>query len=483
MLLTDLLQGLDAQELGRPSGISISDVVHDDRRVTPGSLFACLVGARADGHSYAAQALERGAAALLVQRPLDLDAPQVLTPSVRALLGPIAARLNGEPSRAMPVFGVTGTNGKTTVTYLMDGILRAGGFHAAIIGTTGVRVGEELIPTGFTTPEADELQRWFARLRADAVNAVAMEVSSHALHAQRVAGTQFAAAGFTNLSHDHLDYHGTMEAYFDAKALLFTPEYTSTAAILVTSDWGAAMAQRARAAGVTVLAVGEDLVATDVVFGSRATAARIDDRRSGESGLLELPLVGPYNLANALVAIGMWRAHGGDLAVGLAGCATTRAVPGRLERVDVGQPFSVLVDYAHTPDALENVLAAARELAGDAHVIVVIGCGGDRDPHKRPHMGRIAATGADVAVITSDNPRSEDPQLIADAMLAGTDGTDGDVRCILDRRDAIAEALAIAKAGDIVVIAGKGHETGQTAQGVTRPFDDRQVAIELLEQR
>ncbi|MFZ4516165.1 MAG: UDP-N-acetylmuramoyl-L-alanyl-D-glutamate--2,6-diaminopimelate ligase [Acidimicrobiia bacterium] len=481
MLLTELLDGLDAQELGRCTGISILDVVHDDRRVVAGSLFACMPGEQSDGHNFAASALVNGAVALLVERPLDLDVPQVLVPSVRSALGPIAARVMGNPSRTLPVFGVTGTNGKTTVTYLLDGILRAQGLRSAIIGTTGVRVGEELIPTGFTTPEADELQRWIARLRDDSVQAIAMEVSSHALHARRVGGMRFAAAGFTNLSHDHLDYHETMEAYFDAKTMLFSREYTDAAAILSAGPWGAAMLERASAAGLTVIDVGVDLIARDVEMHAHGTDAIVEDRRSGESGALHLPLVGPYNLNNALVAIGMWRAHGGALDVALRGCGMTQPVPGRLERIDAGQAFSVLVDYAHTPDALEHVLRAARELAGDAQVIVVIGCGGDRDPLKRPHMGRIAATLADIAVITSDNPRSEDPRAIADAMLAGTSDTAGDVRCILDRRDAIAKALELANRGDVVVIAGKGHETGQTAQGVTLPFDDRTVATEWLE--
>lgn len=481
MFLTDLLAGLDAQELGRPSEVEISDIVHDDRRVTPGSLFACMPGTQNDGHDHAPGALANGAAAILVERPLDLDVPQVLVPSVRAALGPIAARLYGDPTATLPVYGVTGTNGKTTVTYLLEAIIHASGLLPGAVGTTGVRLGDELIPTGFTTPEADELQRIFAHFVADGVGASAMEVSSHALSQSRVAGTHFAAVGFTNLSHDHLDFHGTMDAYFDAKAALCTPEYSGRAAILVTSHWGAKMAARARAADLDVLAVGEDLVATDVVFGATGTTATITDRLTGDSEQLMLPLVGPFNLDNALVAIGMWVVNGGTLFDACNGCRSVMPVPGRMERIDVGQAFGLIVDYAHTPDALEHVLHAAREMVGAGRVIVVAGCGGDRDQDKRAPMGALAAKLADVAIITSDNPRSEDPHAIADAMVRGARDAGHEVTVELDRRAAIEKACAQAAPGDVVVIAGKGHETGQTANGISVPFDDRIVAREVLE--
>lgn len=481
MLLTDLLADLNAQELGRPCETPISSVVHDDRRVTPGSLFACMPGSRVDGHDLAAQAIERGAVALLVERPVDLDVPQALVPSVRNAIGPIAARLYGDPTATMPVFGVTGTNGKTTVTYLLEAMIHASGELPGIIGTTGVRLGDEIIPTGFTTPEADELQRLFAQFAADGVGAAAMEVSSHALEMGRVRGTHFAAVGFTNLSHDHLDFHGTMEAYFAAKSALFSPEYCGRAAILVTDLWGSALAELARERGLDVLAVGETLVATDVTYAATGTTATIRDHATGDTAALRLPLVGPFNLANALVAIGMWIINGGTLDDAIAGCEAVAPVPGRMERVDAGQSFGVIVDYAHTPDALEHVLNAAREMAGDARVHVVVGCGGDRDPHKRPVMGALAAKLADVAIITTDNPRSEDPQAIADAMLAGARDAGGDVLCELDRRAAIAMACNGAQPGDVVIIAGKGHESGQTVAGVTTPFDDRVVAREVLE--
>ena len=479
MLLTDLLANLDVRErVG--AEVEVTDIVHDDRRVTPGAAFACVPGARTDGHDHAATAVAKGAVALIVERPLALDVPQAVVPSVRGVLGPMAARLYGDPTATLPVYGVTGTNGKTTVTYLLESIIHGAGLVPGVIGTTGIRLGDEVIPTGYTTPEADELQRVFAHFAHDGVGAAAMEVSSHAVSADRIAGTRFAALGFTNLSHDHLDYHGTMDAYFDAKAALFVPTYADRAAIHVGSAWGSQMSARARANGLEVLSVGEDLVADAVSCTPTGTTAQIHDRMTGDRVELSLPLVGPFNLANALVAIGMWVVNGGSLDDAAEGCRQVTPVPGRMERVDAGQPYGIIVDYAHTPDALEHVLTAAREMAGDNRVIVVVGCGGDRDPHKRPLMGAIAAKLADMAVITADNPRSEDPQAIADAMLEGARAQGGDVRCELDRRTAIAEACALAAPGDVVIIAGKGHESGQTAGGVTVPFDDRVVAREVV---
>jgi UDP-N-acetylmuramoyl-L-alanyl-D-glutamate--2,6-diaminopimelate ligase len=343
-----------------------------------------------------------------------------------------------------------------------------------------------LLDGGHTTPEASDLQVLLARMRDAGAATVAMEVSSHALDQHRVDGVQFAAVCFTNLSREHLDYHGSLDAYYEAKATLFTRARTPVAAVNLDDARGADLVARAAADAIDVwtYAVDDaraDVRAVDVTFGARATLATIVDRRDATEERVELPLVGSFNLANALAAAATARAAGFGIDQVVAGLAAPVVVPGRLERVDAGQPFAVLVDYAHTPDALARVLDAARPLAGNGgRVVCVFGCGGDRDPGKRPFMGAAVATGADVAVLTSDNPRSEDPQAIADAVLPGLAGARA-VRVELDRRAAIAGALADAGPGDVVVIAGKGHETGQTANGRSVPFDDRVVAREALE--
>jgi UDP-N-acetylmuramoyl-L-alanyl-D-glutamate--2,6-diaminopimelate ligase len=485
----DLVAGLDGVRYDLDAeaepDVEIVAITHDSRRVVPGACFACIPGAHTDGHDHAPEAVARGAHALLVERPLALEVPQARVPSVRAALGPVAARLYGHPSAAMRVLGVTGTNGKTTTTYLLEAIGRAAGDRTGVVGTVGARVGDAVVDLGHTTPEASELQELLARMRDDGATAVAMEVSSHALDQHRVDGVEFAAVCFTNLSHEHLDYHGTLDAYFDAKARLFERARTPAAAVNLDDARGAELVKRAGAQGLDVWTYGVDhptvdVAALDVSFGPRGTRATIVDRRAGVDAVVELPLVGSFNVANALAAASTALAAGWTFDAVTGGLAAPVVVPGRFEPIDAGQPFAVLVDYAHTPDALARVLAAARPLAGPSgRVICVFGAGGDRDAAKRPLMGEAVAAGAGVAVLTSDNPRSEEPQAIADAVLLGlADATD--VRVELDRRAAIAGALAEAAAGDVVVIAGKGHETGQTANGRTVPFDDRVVAREEL---
>ncbi len=509
----DLLAGLDragfqverAGEPGAATGdpaadVEVGAVTHDSRQATPGSCFACIPGAVTDGHDHAPDAVAHGAVALLVERPLPLPVPQARVASVRAVLGPVAAALFGHPSASMRVLGVTGTNGKTTTTYLLEAIARRAGDRVGVVGTVGVRLageplsatgagagaGADAIAGGHTTPEASDLQALLARMRDAGADTVAMEVSSHALDQHRVDGTQFAAVCFTNLSREHLDYHGTLDAYFESKATLFTRARTPAAAVNLDDARGVELARRAVADGLDVWsysvdAAGADLGAATVTFGARSTHATLVDRRSGAEANVELPLVGAFNLANALAAAATARAAGVPFDAVAAGLADPLVVPGRFERVDAGQPFAVLVDYAHTPDALGRVLDAARPLTGaGGRVVCVFGCGGDRDPGKRPFMGEAVAARADLAVLTSDNPRSEDPQAIADAVLPGLAGA-RDVQVELDRRRAIALALGAARPGDVVVVAGKGHETGQTAQGRTVPFDDRVVAREELE--
>ncbi|MGQ0824063.1 MAG: UDP-N-acetylmuramoyl-L-alanyl-D-glutamate--2,6-diaminopimelate ligase [Actinomycetota bacterium] len=488
MRLHDLLDGSrgDILELSGSADVDVRSVVHDSRDVSPGACFACIRGAITDGHLHAADAVGAGAVALLVEEELSLPVPQARVQSVRCSLGPIAARFHGDPSRAMTVLGVTGTNGKTTVTYLLEAIARAAGRVSGVIGTIQTRIAAEVLPPGRTTPEATDLQALFARMRAAGVDVVAMEVSSHALAQHRVDGTAFAAVCFTNLSHDHLDYHGSMDAYFAAKARLFDGSFASAAAIAMDDPYGRTLAAQlsARGGGVWTFSVSDaeaDVHAIDIELGAAATSFVLVSRRDGWRSAVRTGLVGPFNVANALAAAATARAAGVPRDAIVGGLAAPIVVPGRFERVTTGNEFVVVVDYAHTPDALERVLGAARALAGaSARVIAVYGAGGDRDRAKRPLMGAAVARGADQAYLTSDNPRSEDPAAIAADVLAGAPPERAPT-VELDRRLAIRAALADARAGDVVVIAGKGHETGQTALGVTRPFDDRAVAREELE--
>ena len=500
MRLRDLLDGVvDPVVVVAGSGppddaildrVDIESVVADSRRAGPNALFACVVGARHDGHDHATDAVRSGAAAVLVERPLDLAAArnagvaQILVPSVRCVLGPISSRLAGDPSRSLAVIGVTGTNGKTTVTHLLEAIGTAAGRPTAVLGTLGARWGGRTIAATFTTPEAPDLQREFAAMRDDGVDLAAVEVSSHAVAHHRIDGTTFAVLGFTNLSSEHLDLHGTMAEYFAAKAALFDPRFTTRAAVVIDDEWGRRLVADARAAGLDVSTVSRNDPAASVhavELVTTAAGSRFVAIREGREPLrVSIALVGDFNVTNALLAIALADAVGlADEAIVL-GLATVRAVPGRLEPVADPSGRSVFVDYAHTPEALATVLRTARALAPAGRVVLVFGCGGDRDRTKRPLMGQVAARLADVAVLTSDNPRSEDPAAIAAEVLAGLDAGDPGPVVELDRRAAITVALRSAAPGDVVLITGKGHETGQTAGGVTVPFDDRVVAASLV---
>jgi UDP-N-acetylmuramoyl-L-alanyl-D-glutamate--2,6-diaminopimelate ligase len=483
VLLHALLDVADVLELRGDSHVDVESIAHDSRRTMPGALFCCIRGATTDGHEHAGDAVARGAVALLVDRPLAVHAAaQARVACVRRALGPIAARFHGDPSRSMRVLGVTGTNGKTTTTYLLESVAVAAGERAGVIGTTGARVAGSREDLGFTTPEAPELQAVLARMRDRDVGTVAMEVSSHALAYARVDGTRFAATCFTNLSPEHLDQHGTLEDYFAAKARLFTREFTHVAAIAVDDPWGAKLAARAGADDVRLVTFGLDVTADVHATGLQLDAHGSTMRLATPEGDAEvrLPLAGRFNAQNALAAAATALAAGFALDAVVAGLQAPVVVPGRMEPVAAGQPFTVVVDYAHTPDALERLAAEARRLAGAGRVLLVFGCGGERDPAKRPAMGR-AAGAADLAVLTSDNPRSEDPAAIAAAAADGLRAVDATFVVELDRRAAIRHALQAARAGDVVVIAGKGHETGQESMGVVTPFDDRVVAREELE--
>jgi UDP-N-acetylmuramoyl-L-alanyl-D-glutamate--2,6-diaminopimelate ligase len=490
--LHDLLAGLEVLEL-TGGDVEITSITNDTRRLRPGALYACVPGAHVDGHDLAREAVRAGARALLVERRLDArdlggDVAQARVPLVRAALGPAASSLFGHPSAAMCCLGVTGTNGKTTTTFLLEAIARAEGRRSGVIGTVGARVDGEPFATPQvtpTTPEAPDLQQLLADMRDVGVDVVAMEVTSHGLARREVDGTSFAAVCFTNLSHEHLDYHGTLDAYREAKARLFDGSFAPVAAINVDDDTGRGFARRAMASGSRVLSFGlgrdAHITAEAIEYDASGTSFVLVDRDEGSSAEVRSPLVGPFNVSNALAAAAVARATHVDIVAIAAGLTDCAPVPGRMEHVACGQPFAVLVDYAHTPDALTHVLGAACTLAGAGRVVVVFGAGGDRDRAKRPLMGAAVGASADVAVLTSDNPRTEPPELIAAEILPGLQTGRATVIVELDRRAAIRAALAAAAPGDVVVIAGKGHETGQAIGAAVRPFDDRVVAREELE--
>jgi UDP-N-acetylmuramoyl-L-alanyl-D-glutamate--2,6-diaminopimelate ligase len=455
--------------------VEISGLAYDNRAVTPGTLFFCVPGFTRDGHEFAPDAVARGAVALVGQRRLGLDVPEVLVADVRRAMAPAAARFYGDPTAQLQVAGVTGTNGKTTTAFVLRALLEADGRQTGLLGTVTSVIGGRERPVQRTTPEAIDLQRTF-RCMLDAGDvACAMEVSSHALELRRADAIHFSVAIFTNLTQDHLDFHPTMEDYFLAKRRLFTEASPAHAVINLDDGYGARLASELPEA----ITFGLDERATYHAIGVHTGLRGSHFTVVGPDGELELssPLRGRFNVYNVLGAFVAARTLG--VPAETAAHAVTRAglVPGRFQPVDEGQDFAVLVDYAHTPDSLENVLRAARELAaGRLHV--VFGAGGDRDRGKRPMMGRIARNLADRVTVTSDNPRSEDPEAIIDEILKGAGP---DVEHLVDRREAIEHAIARAQAGDVVVIAGKGHEQGQEFEGGRKiPFDDATVAREAL---
>lgn len=452
--------GIECRVVG--ADVSLTSITHDSRRVTPGALFCCVRGATSDGHDFAATALADGALALLVDHHLDLPISQVVVPDVRNAMPYLAAALLGNPSRELAVFGVTGTNGKTTTTWLLQSILAHAGLPCGLLGTlTGAH----------TTPEAPLFQAQLAAFRDAGNRAAAVEVSSHALALHRVDATWFAVSVFTNLSRDHLDLHGNEDAYFAAKARLFEPVRCAMAVINRDDARG-----RELASMVTVPAL---------LFGmSDATAVALDARSASftwHGQRIRLPLGGAFSIANGLAAATAALAYHLDPRVIAEGLSSAQPVPGRFEPIDIGQPFGVIVDYAHTPDGLRVALEAARDVT-EGRLLVVFGCGGDRDATKRPLMGEIAAKKADFSILTSDNPRGEDPAAIISDVLSGfPTEPSGQYTVEPDRRAAIAIAFSIARVGDVVLIAGKGHEATQTLGTEVRAFDDRVVARELLE--
>jgi UDP-N-acetylmuramoyl-L-alanyl-D-glutamate--2,6-diaminopimelate ligase len=464
-------------------GVEVTGLSYDSRGVQQGDLFFAVPGAISDGARFAPVAMERGAAALMTEKPLDLDVPQVVVRDARRGMARAAAAFYGRPAEGLTLLGVTGTNGKTTTVFLLESILRAAGYITGLIGTIETRVGDRVRPGVRTTPESVDLQALLADMRDQDVDAVAMEVTSHGLALSRVEGLRFSAAAFTNLTQDHLDFHGDMEAYFEAKRSLFLPERSRRAAVNIDDAYGRKLQALAALPCMGFGISGDaDLRATRVdVSPSGTEFVAVSD---GQELKIATSLIGAFNVSNCLAAAATALQAGIDPTAIEEGIAQLKSVPGRFEAVDVGQPFSVVVDYAHTPDSLQNVLEAARRLAQetDGRVICVFGCGGNRDRSKRPLMGAVAAKQADVLVVTSDNPRSEDPEAIIAAILEGVASvrTDGADAVLEDRREAIGTALSMAAPGDVVLIAGKGHETGQQFTDHTIPFDDRKVARALL---
>lgn len=453
----------------------VSEVAYDSRAVSVGSLFFCVPGSSWDGHAFAADAAAAGAAAIVVERWLpEVDLPQIRVRSVRVAMGPMSALVFGDPAAGMTMLGITGTNGKTTVTYLLESILAARGTPGGVIGTTGARIAGDPLPLARTTPEAPDLHRLLADMRERGVEAVAMEVSSHALDQHRVGGVRFDVAAFTNLSQDHLDYHPSMEAYFEAKARLFTTGYARAAVVNVDDPWGARLARSVDVPVTTFgIGAGADVRAQDVQVDASGARFAVDGTT------IRSRLLAGFNVSNCLGAFAVALACGIDEKVAARGIGALAGVPGRAEPIDAGQNFLVMVDYAHTPDSILSVLQASRPLTS-GRLIVVFGCGGDRDRAKRPLMGAVATANADLTVLTSDNPRSEDPAAIIADIETGARTGSGSYVVEPDRDAAIALAVAAAREGDMVVIAGKGHEPYQERAGVQVELDDRRVARRAL---
>lgn len=482
----ELFSGIDCTIIGNPEE-PITGIVYRSDAVKPGDAFCCIVGLKADGHSFAQDAINRGARVLIVERKVYLadatEVTEVVVKDSRKAMARLAARFYGNPSEAFSLVGVTGTNGKTTTTYLVNHIAQVLGNKTGLIGTVGIEIEGQHRPSSHTTPESPDLQELFAMMRDEGCGVVSMEVSSHALDLERTWATKFAVTAFTNLTQDHLDYHKTFEAYFAAKARLFSKDYPAKRVINIDSSWGKELLKRTSANEDVIITTGFDPSAqihpVDVEYGSAQTRVELSVR--GSNYTVTYPLVGRFNVENVMTAFGVALQLGYAPSAIVEALRDVPAVPGRLQRVSVENDggVSVYVDYAHTPDALEKAIASVAALEAEGKTIVVFGCGGDRDSGKRPIMGR-AALAADYAVVTSDNPRTEDPLAIIDDIVAGMGEGSDHYEVVPDRHEAIARAIALAKPGDAVLIAGKGHEDYQIVGTEKHHFDDREVAAEEL---
>jgi UDP-N-acetylmuramoyl-L-alanyl-D-glutamate--2,6-diaminopimelate ligase len=475
--LSVLLADVAAPDLQVPD-VAVTGIAYRSSMVRRGDAFFCVPGFAADGHDFAGDAAARGAAVIVAMHALPgIAVPVTLVPDTRVALALASARFFGRPSGAMDVVGITGTNGKTTTTYLLDAILRAAGRHTGLIGTIESRVDGVAQAASRTTPESRDLQELLATMRDASVTAVSMEVSSHAVDLHRVDGVDFAVAAFTNLSQDHLDYHATMEEYFSVKAAFVGCVDADRRVVNVDDEHGARLAASIGARWTVGTSAAAAVRASSVSTGASSCSFRLESP-VGDVDVV-LPLAGAYNVSNALVAAGCALALGIPVGVVAEGLSGAPQVPGRLERIDAGQDFTVLVDYAHTPDGLANALQAVGEVT-KGRVIIVFGCGGDRDPDKRPLMGHVAGMLSDIAILTSDNPRSEDPVGIVLQVQDGMEGTPARLVIEIDRRAAIVAALAMAQRDDTVLVAGKGHEDYQIFADRTVHFDDREVVREEL---
>ncbi len=461
--------------------VDITELCVDSRRATPGALFFCTPGLHMDAHDFAPQAVEKGAVALVVERFLPLDVPQVMVEDVRVAVSYVAAEYFGNPAEKLMMLGITGTKGKTTTSFLVKAIMEAAGIKTGLIGTVCSMIGDETLSNQLTTPDPIEMQTLLRRMVDAGMECVIMEVSAHALAMHRLAGVRFKVAAFSNFSQDHLDYFPDMDAYFAAKMKLFAPDVSENVVYNVDDEWVSA---GIRALGREAMRIGiresSDVYANDIEIGERGCSFLMTWHKRFRT-TISLHLAGIFNVYNALMAAGICICAGAGPESIRQGLESVYAVPGRIELLDTGTPYRVILDYAHSPDSLENVLKAVRETS-KGRMIALFGCGGDRDRAKRPVMGEIAGKLADYCVLTSDNPRNEDPMAILEAIETGIKPTGCEYVVIENRREAIRYALKIAGAGDVVVLAGKGHETYQEIRGEKHPFDEKVVVRELLEE-
>ncbi|OCA85538.1 UDP-N-acetylmuramoyl-L-alanyl-D-glutamate--2,6-diaminopimelate ligase [Bacillus sp. FJAT-27225] len=461
----------------------ITSIENDNRKVSRGSLFICIKGYTVDGHDYAKSAVKNGAAAIIAERRLDVDVPLVVVPDSSRAMAVLSDAFYGRPSHQFHLTGITGTNGKTTTSHLIEKIFSDAGKKTGLIGTMYTRIGADVYEAKNTTPESLALQKTFRKMADEGIQHAVMEVSSHALDLGRVHGADFDVAVFTNLTQDHLDYHKTMESYKNAKSLLFSQlgntfsDTTPKFAILNADDPASADFSRATAAHVITYGIDQqaDLRARDIALLPNGTSFILE--AAGKTYTISMKQIGKFNVYNSLAAIGAALCSGICLEDAIKSIESIKGVPGRFELVDAGQDFTIIVDYAHTPDSLENVLKTIREFS-EQRVFVLAGCGGDRDKGKRPLMAKIACDYATDPILTSDNPRSEDPLEILRDMEQGVVGRE--YKVIADRREAIEYAVNAARTGDIILIAGKGHETYQEIKGVKHDFDDRRIAREAV---
>ena len=482
MKLKDLLAGIPVLEMTADPEWNIDQVAYDSRKVTPGSLFVAISGFASDGNRFIPMAMEKGAVAVVTAKKPDADVPYILVASDRLALALIGCNFYGHPAESMTMIGVTGTNGKTSVTLLLKQVLeKTLGAKVGLIGTMENRIGDLVIPTERTTPESFELQSLFAQMRDAGCTHVVMEVSSHAVALERIGGVRFDVAAFTNLTEDHLDFHKTMENYCDTKAELFAR--CDKAVFNRDDEWFTRVSAKAGADVLTTAVKGTaDLVARDLQL--RADGISFTAVKGDEAAQVRLQIPGRFTVYNALTVLGIADRLGISLSAAAAALAEAKGVKGRVEVVPTpGKPYTVLIDYAHTPDGLENVLTSVRDYC-KGRLIAVFGCGGDRDPIKRPIMGRIGVQNSDLAIITSDNPRTEDPNAIISDILAGIAQEDGEYIVIENRRKAIQYAMDKAQKDDIIILAGKGHETYQEIGGIKHHLDEREeVAAYLSETR